>query len=176
MRIENLNEKVTIVADVEIYFYGKLKICSGQVNVEMTDIHTNYAIQFGTQEDGEYVAPHVLLNVLDFNLDEAKSDIKVKGFFLSFFEDMILKVFKRVIFAEIGRETTKLIEGPLEQDANDFLKAHGSHYLVDGLGCDFSQTRQPSVTDDSLLSFFMKGVFYGDNATEAIEHNKFVVG
>lgn len=170
---------MSIEADVEIYFYGMLKICSGKLLADLTDIHSNFGIEFGTQDDEQYVAPAVTLNVIDLSLDSAKSDIKVEGFILSFFTDMILKEFKNKIFKKIAEETTKIIEGPLETDTNNFLKAHGSHYKVDGLGFDFSQTRQPTVTDDSLLSFFMKGVFYGDNATEeayAIEHTKFEVG
>jgi hypothetical protein len=49
---------------------------------------------------------------------------------------------------------------------------------VDGLGIDYSQTRQPSVTDDSLLTFFMKGTFYGEKAAHvnSIQHTKFEVG
>jgi len=43
--------------------------------------------------------------VLTLNLDDAKSDIKIEGFFLSVFTNMILDEFKTKIFAKIGEET-----------------------------------------------------------------------
>lgn len=70
---------------------------------------------------------------------------------------MILDEFKTKIFAKIGEKTQKYIETTLEEEANTFLKDKGSHIYADGLGFDFSQMREPTVTDDSLLTFFLKG-------------------
>jgi hypothetical protein len=64
----------------------------------------------------------------------------------------------------------------------------GLDYYGAGLAFDFSQTREPTVTDDSLLTFFMKGYWYkegpvGPGEEEAaeddevpIKHTKFEVG
>jgi hypothetical protein len=179
---------LTIDAEVELYFFGKLKIASGHILADVSDIHSNLDIGFSTQPashdertgmtEGSEMAPAVTFNVLALDIDIAKSDIKIKGFFLSFFADLILKEFKTQIFAKIIDQTQTFIETTLEDDANSYLFEHGSHYYVDGLGFDFSQTRQPSVTDNSLLTFFMKGTFYGENAAHvnSIQHTKFEVG
>mgnify|MGYP001063079843 CR=1 FL=1 len=64
-------------------------------------------------------------------------------------------------------ETKHYIHTTLETEVNAWLLEYGHHYVVDGLdffgnglGFDFSQTREPTVTDDSLLTFFMKGYWY----------------
>ena len=185
LRIENFNEKLHIDAEVELYFYGKLKIASGHILADVSDIHSIIDVGFGTQpavhdertgmEEGSEMAPAVTLNVLALDIDAAKSDIKVKGFILSFFENMILKELNSKIFSKIIDQATHYIETTLEDDANAYLFQHGSHYYVDGLGFDYSLTRQPSVTDDSLLTFFMKGTFYGEKAphVSTIQHKKF---
>ena len=177
-----------IVAEVEFYFYGKLKIASGYILASVSDIHSKIGVEFGTQpavhdektgmSEGSEMAPSVTLNVLALDIDATKSDIKIVGFFLSFFENIILKEFNTKIFAKIVEETKTYIETTLEDEANQYLLDNGSHYYVDGLGFDYSQTRQPSVTDDSLLTFFMKGTFYGENAAHvnSIQHTKFEVG
>lgn len=173
---------------MELYFYGKLKIASGHILANVSDIHSMLDVGFGTQpaahdertgmEEGSEMAPAVTLNVLALDIDVVKSSIRIEGFFLSFFIDLILKDFNTKIFAKIIEETTTFIETTLEDDANQYLFEHGSHYYVDGLGFDFSQTRVPTVTDDSLLTFFMKGTFYGENAAHvnSIPHKKFEVG
>ena len=84
------------------------------------------------------MAPSVTFNVLDLNLNAAQSVIKVEGFFLSFFENMILNEFKTKVFAKIGEETSKYIETTMEEKSNTFLKEKGSHFYADGLGFDFS--------------------------------------
>ena len=96
---------IKIDAEVEIYFYGQLKVATGHVLANLTSVHSNLAVSFGTQQDQEFVAPSVTLNVLTLNLDDAKSDIKIEGFFLSVFTNMILDEFKTKIFAKIGQET-----------------------------------------------------------------------
>ena len=107
------------------------------------------------------------------------------------FADKIIEEFKTTVLAMIIHETKHYVHTTLETDANTWLFEHGSHYIVygldyynDGLGFDFSQTRQPTVTDDSLLTFFMKGYWYktGAPSEEEIEeivpikHTKFEVG
>jgi hypothetical protein len=97
LRVENQNEKLMIDAEVEIYFYGKLKIASGHILASVSDIHTEISVEFGTQpavhdertgmSEGSEMAPSLTLNVLALDIDSAKSDIKIKGFFLSFFAD-----------------------------------------------------------------------------------------
>jgi hypothetical protein len=140
-----------IDAEVELYFYGKIKIASGHILATVSDIHSNIAVEFGTQQavhdpktgmtEGSEMAPSVTLNVLNLDIDVAKSDVKIEGFFLSFFADMIINEFKTKIFVKIIDETKTYIETSLEDDANQFLLENGSHYYVDGLGFDFSQTR-----------------------------------
>jgi hypothetical protein len=87
IRIENLNEKLIIDAEVELYFYGKLKIASGHIITSVSDIHSNIAVEFGTQpaaheertgmSEGSEMAPSVTINVLALDIDVAKSNIKV---------------------------------------------------------------------------------------------------
>ena len=78
LRIENEREKMQIVADVEMYFYGKLQIAKGRILANFTDIHSVLDIEFGTQatvntwkpKNKEY-APSVTLNVKTLNVDRA---------------------------------------------------------------------------------------------------------
>ena len=110
LRIENLNEKLHIDAEVELYFFfGMLKIASGRILADVS-VHSMIDVGFGTQpavhdektgvEEGSEMAPAVTLNVLALDIDVAKSDFKVKGLFLSLFRKMILKD-KSKIFSKI---------------------------------------------------------------------------
>lgn len=58
-----------------MYFYGKLKIASGSVHAVLSEVYSNFSISFGTQEDGEFTAPSVELNVLNLNLNGIESTI-----------------------------------------------------------------------------------------------------
>jgi hypothetical protein len=66
------------VADVEMYFYGKLQIAKGRILANVTDIHSVLDISFGTQptthtwkpKDKEY-APAVTLDVKTLSVDKA---------------------------------------------------------------------------------------------------------
>lgn len=159
---------------MDLYFYGYLKIASGSIIADVSDIHSNIDVSFGTQpaihdektgmpKDSE-MAPAVTLSVLQLDIDSHKSKISVEGFFLSYFYDMILALFDKQIFTKIIDETKTYIESTLDEEANKYLLEHGTHYYRDGLGFDYSLTRPPTVTDDSLLTFCMKGTFYGDKA------------
>jgi len=48
LRIDNVNEMIKIDAEVDIYFYGKLKVATGHVLADLTSVHSNLAVSFGT--------------------------------------------------------------------------------------------------------------------------------
>ena len=86
----------------------------------------------------------------------------------------------------IIHETKHYIHTTLEKEVNAWLLQYGHVYAVDGLdyfgvglGFDFAQTREPTVTDDSLLTFFMRGYWYKNGTepwAEPIKHTQFEVG
>ena len=58
------------------------------------------------------------------------------------------------------------------EKVNEELLQYGSHYESAGIGFDFSQIRSPEVANDTLLSLFMNGTFYSDDAQEDDSYNK----
>ena len=134
-------------------------------------------------EAGSEMSPAIDITKLDMSVDKAKSDIKVEGFFLSGLADKVLEIYKSDLFDKIMARTETYVETTLVDSINEELEQHGSHfYLGDGLGFDYSLTRVPQVTDDSMLTFYMNGTFFDERAQAGqsqileTEHDIFEIG
>lgn len=66
---------------------------------------------------------------------------------------------------DIIEDVKDYVQTTLEDEINQELYDYGTHYDIgDGVGFDFSLTKSPQVTDDELLTLFMNGTFYSDDA------------
>lgn len=129
------------------------------------------------------MAPAIDISNIKMSIDKAESDIKVDGFFFSGLADKVLQIYKDDIFDKIIDKSEEYIEGALVEKINKEIDDHGTHYdLGDGIGFDYSLTRMPKVTDDFMLSFFLNGTFFDENAQAGLfeiaktEHDLFEIG
>jgi hypothetical protein len=80
-------------------------------------------------------------------------------------DSKILDHFKDELLRKFIEETKQYIRSTLVKEINQELYTYGTHYDVgDGIGFDYSLTQAPKVTDDQLLTVFLNGTFYGDDA------------
>ena len=132
---------------------------------------------------GSEMAPAIDIANINLSVDEAQSDIKVDGFFLSGLADKVIETYKSDLIDKIIKSSESYVETTIVDKINVELEDLDTHFnLGDGLGFDYSLTRVPQVTDDAMLTFYMNGTFYderaqaGDSEIVNTEHDLFEIG
>jgi hypothetical protein len=97
------------------------------------------------------------LNVLkdDFELSAAKLDISITGGVTDLIVQSVSRLFKKQILKFIIKEATKVIQTTLPNTINADIAKY-SLINADSLQLDLSLTRPPNVTNDNMLSLFVK--------------------
>ena len=133
-------------------------------------------------DEGSEMSSAIGISNIDMQIDKAESEIKVEGFFLSGLADKVLDIYKSSIFDKVISKSEDYIETTLVEKINEELDAYTHYDLADGIGFNYALTRVPQVTDDEMLTFFMNGTFYDEQAQKSgsdivkTEHDLFEIG
>ena len=117
-----------------------MTVSTGKVIAKVSDLDFKFDVAFTTQDakffegtgmnEGSEMAPAIDIDNLEMNIDTAKSDIKLEGFFLSGLGDLILQLFNDKIYKDIIDMTEKYVETTLVEEVNKELFDHGTHYEI----------------------------------------------
>lgn len=152
----------------------------GHLHSDVKDVKFDCEMGFDTKEFpiafGELV-PAVNFDVKNFTVDGKDSTLKITGFIIDFFENILVNIFRKK-FMDVHATSVKYkIMTAYNYHINAELIKYGSKTKFDGITLDHSLTKDPILTNENLLTYFINGTFYNDAQNGApVIHPSFSVG